>query len=78
VPQAPYDVVISRAFADIATFAGTSARHLAPQGWLVAMKGVHPDAELAEVPDDLRVIATHALRVPGLDAARHLVVMQKP
>jgi 16S rRNA (guanine527-N7)-methyltransferase len=78
VPQAQYDVVISRAFADIATFAGTSARHLAPQGWLVAMKGVHPDAELAEVPDDLRVIATHALRVPGLDAARHLVVMQKP
>jgi 16S rRNA (guanine527-N7)-methyltransferase len=78
VPQAPYDVVISRAFADIATFAGTSARHLAPQGWLVAMKGVYPDAELAEVPDDLRVIATHALRVPGLDAERHLVVMQKP
>jgi 16S rRNA (guanine527-N7)-methyltransferase len=76
-PDAPYDVVISRAFADIATFAGTSAQHVARNGWLVAMKGVHPDAELAEVPAGLRVIATHALRVPGLDAARHLIVMQK-
>jgi len=76
-PAAPYDVVISRAFADIATFAGTSAQHLSATGWLVAMKGVHPDAELAEVPAGLRVIATHALHVPGLDAARHLIVMQK-
>ncbi|MFO1414741.1 MAG: 16S rRNA (guanine(527)-N(7))-methyltransferase RsmG [Burkholderiales bacterium] len=74
--EAPFDVVISRAFADIATFAATSARHVAPDGLLVAMKGVHPHEELAEVPATLRVVATHALVVPGLDAARHLVVMQ--
>ncbi len=77
VPEAPFDVVISRAFADIATFAATSARHLARDGALVAMKGVHPDEELTEVPADLRVTATHALHVPGIDAARHLVVMHR-
>lgn len=77
VPAAPFDVVISRAFADIATFAATSARHLAHDGALVAMKGVHPDEELTEVPASLRVTATHALHVPGLDAARHLVVMHR-
>ena len=76
-PDAPFDVVISRAFADLATFAGLAARHVAPQGSLVAMKGVRPDAELAEVPADLHVVAMHALHVPGLDAERHLVVMQK-
>lgn len=76
-PTVPFDVVISRAFADIATFAATSARHLARDGALVAMKGVHPDEELAEVPSYLRVTATHALHVPGLDAARHLVVMHR-
>lgn len=76
-PAAPFDVVISRAFADIATFAATSARHVARDGVLVAMKGVHPDEELTEVPAFLRVSATHALRVPGLDAARHLVVMHR-
>lgn len=76
VPDVPYDIVISRAFADLATFAATSARHLGPTGVLVAMKGVHPDEELAELPPDIEVIATTALTVPGLDAARHLVFMR--
>jgi 16S rRNA (guanine527-N7)-methyltransferase len=76
-PQALYDVVISRAFADLAMFAATSARHLAPHGLLIAMKGVHPDEELAELPPELRVIAKPALTVPGLDATRHLIVMER-
>ena len=76
-PTAPYDIVISRAFADLATFAAISARHLAPDGWLVAMKGVHPDEELAELPPEFTVIAKPVIKVPGLDAARHLIVMQR-
>jgi len=75
-PDAAFDVVISRAFADLRTFAATSARHLAPGGVLVAMKGVHPQEEIAELPDSIAVIATPSLTVPGLDAARHLIVMQ--
>jgi len=76
-PTARYDIVISRAFADLATFAASSARHLAPHGVLVAMKGVHPDEELAELPAEFAVIAKPVLEVPGLDAARHLIVMQR-
>jgi 16S rRNA (guanine527-N7)-methyltransferase len=75
-PTMPFDVVISRAFADLATFSATSARHLAPGGQLIAMKGVYPDEELANVPGGIRVVATHALAVPGLDAKRHLIVME--
>jgi 16S rRNA (guanine527-N7)-methyltransferase len=77
VPTAPFDVVISRAFADLAGFAETSARHLAPHGRLVAMKGVHPDEEIAALPPSMRVVATPRLAVPGLDAARHLVIMEQ-
>ncbi|MEP7275118.1 MAG: 16S rRNA (guanine(527)-N(7))-methyltransferase RsmG [Betaproteobacteria bacterium] len=76
-PPAPFDVVISRAFADLRTFAETSARHLAADGLLVAMKGVHPDEEIAELPADIAVIAAPKLDVPGLDAARHLIVMRR-
>ena len=76
-PAAPFDVVISRAFADLATFAASSARHLAPGGRLIAMKGVHPDEEIASLPEGVRVAATHALAVPGLDAQRHLIVMER-
>ena len=76
-PAARFDVVISRAFADLRTFAETSARHLAEDGQLVAMKGVHPDEEIAELPTDVAVIAAPRLDVPGLDAARHLIVMRR-
>jgi 16S rRNA (guanine527-N7)-methyltransferase len=39
------------------------------------MKGVYPHEEIAHLPPDIRMIAAPALRVPGLDAQRHLVVM---
>jgi 16S rRNA (guanine527-N7)-methyltransferase len=73
----PFDVVISRAFSDLATFAQTSARHLASGGRLVAMKGVLPYEEIALLPGGFRVVASPALAVPGLDAERHLVVMER-
>jgi 16S rRNA (guanine527-N7)-methyltransferase len=75
-PSAPFDVVISRAFADLAAFAETSARHLAPGGQLVAMKGVYPDEEIAALPPGIRVVGTRALTVPGLHATRHLIIME--
>ena len=76
-PAAPFDVVISRAFADLATFAATSARHLAPHGQLIAMKGVYPDEEVASLPADIRVVAAPALTVPGVEGKRHLIVMER-
>jgi 16S rRNA (guanine527-N7)-methyltransferase len=71
-----FAIVISRAFADLATFAASSLAQLAPGGVLVAMKGVHPDEELRELPADVRVVREVRLAVPGVDGARHLIVMQ--
>ncbi|MEO8303741.1 MAG: 16S rRNA (guanine(527)-N(7))-methyltransferase RsmG [Betaproteobacteria bacterium] len=76
-PAAPFDVVISRAFSDLATFVASSARHLAEGGRLVAMKGVHPDEEIAQLPPDIRVVASPSLKVPGLDGERHLILMER-
>jgi 16S rRNA (guanine527-N7)-methyltransferase len=73
---APYDVVVSRAFSDLADFASTSARHLARGGVLAAMKGVHPDEELAQLPAGFRVLGAPAIDVPGLEAARHLILIE--
>lgn len=75
-PDAPFDVVVSRAFSELADFTAGAARHVAPGGVLAAMKGVHPDEELAQLPDAIEVLGVPMLRVPGLDAARHLVLMR--
>ena len=74
--DAPFDVVISRAFSDLATFVALGAPHLAGGGVFVAMKGVHPHEELNELPPTVEVVATPKLDVPGLDASRHLVIMR--
>ena len=75
-PAAPFDVVVSRAFSDLATFARAGLRLLAPAGRLLAMKGALPSDEIAALPPGVRVVATPTIVVPGLDAARHLVVME--
>ncbi len=41
------------------------------------MKGVNPADEVAALPAGWCVTATHALRVPGLDAERHLLVIRR-
>ncbi len=45
-----FDVVISRAFSDLATFATLGRRLVAPGGRLVAMKGLYPHEELDQLP----------------------------
>jgi 16S rRNA (guanine527-N7)-methyltransferase len=71
-----FDVVIARAFSDLGTFARVAREHVAPGGLIVAMKGPLPREEMAALPQDVAVTATPALDVAGVDAARHLVIMQ--
>jgi 16S rRNA (guanine527-N7)-methyltransferase len=71
-----FDVVISRAFSDLATFAAVSGRLVAHGGRLVAMKGLYPHEELQQLPPDVVVVDVPPVRVPGLDVQRHLVIME--
>ncbi|MGB7479551.1 MAG: 16S rRNA (guanine(527)-N(7))-methyltransferase RsmG, partial [Burkholderiaceae bacterium] len=43
----PFDVITSRAFAELAYFVAWSGHLLAPGGRFLALKGVRPDAEIA-------------------------------
>jgi 16S rRNA (guanine527-N7)-methyltransferase len=75
-PGQPFDTVITRAFSDLQSFFG-STRHLGSRGtrWL-AMKGVHPDEELAQLGRAARVIEVARIAVPGMDAERCLVILE--
>ncbi len=69
----PFDVIVSRAFAELADFVGLARGALAPEGRLWAMKGLRPDGEIARLPADAEVLQVIRLDVPALDAERHLV-----
>jgi 16S rRNA (guanine527-N7)-methyltransferase len=70
---AKFDVIVSRAFAELSDFV-TLARHLVEeQGAIWAMKGVRPDGEIERLPAGAHVEQIIRLNVPSLDAERHLI-----
>lgn len=72
-PVERFDGIISRAFSELGEFLRSTRHLVAPQGRWVAMKGA-PQQELAGVPDGCRVERVIPLQVPGLLAARSLVI----
>lgn len=67
--------VISRAFSDLADFVRLAGHLLAPGGRMLAMKGAWPAEELEAVGPGWQH-QIHALQVPGLDARRHVVLLE--
>ena len=76
-PEEKCDAVISRAFSDLAEFVKLSGHLLAHGGVLLAMKGVHPYEEIAQLPAGWRVADVTPLQVPGVEGARHLVRVER-
>lgn len=72
-PAEPFDVVTSRAFADLSEFVRLTGHLVAGDGQWAALKGVYPFEEIAQLPDTVRVLGVDKLAVPGIDAERHLV-----
>jgi len=72
-----YSVITSRAFSSLADFTSLSAHALAPHGIWMAMKGKIPQGELDALPLTVNMFHVEQLHVPGLDADRCIVWMQK-
>ena len=72
-PGTHFDAITARALATLPLILELGGHLPGPGGRLLAMKGVVPDEEIATLPAGWRLAAVHPLRVPGLDAERHLV-----
>ncbi len=70
-----FDGIISRAFAETAKFVMLTRHLLDQEGCWVAMKGVSQQ-ELGRLPNDVRVEQVIPLQVPGLAAARCLIMLK--
>ena len=74
-PEALFDTVICRAFSDLPDFYRYAARLCNDGGRMLAMKGVYPMTEVECLDDKSVIDDVVSLKVPGLDAERHLVMM---
>lgn len=72
-----FDGIISRAFANLNDFVSLSSHVLSDNGFFYAMKGLIPEDEISNLESGWTVKRIEALKVPGLDAQRHLLFIDK-
>ncbi len=75
---AAYDHLTARAMDTLAGIIRVGGHLLRPGGRLLAMKGVYPHDEIAQLPAGWSVEQVLPLSVPGLTGERHLVVVIGP
>jgi len=73
-PEKKFDQIISRAFSELAEFVRLTRHLLADDGRWLAMKGVYPYEEIAQLQGMSAEVLP--LTVPGLEAQRHLVFLK--
>ena len=72
-----FNLLLSRAVSDVATLIEQSSQLAAPAARYLFLKGTYPQHELENIPPTHQVVAVESLKVPGLSATRHLVIVQK-
>ena len=71
-----FDVITSRACADLSDFVNWSGHLLQEGGRFIALKGTAPEDERERLPEPWKVQKLEPLTVPGLEAERHLVFIE--
>lgn len=73
----PFDVITSRAFADLSDFVNWSGHLLEEGGKFIALKGTAPPDEQERLPSEWKVRELRPIKVPKVEAERHLVFIEK-
>jgi 16S rRNA (guanine527-N7)-methyltransferase len=79
-PSEKFELIVSRAFSELALFVNLTKHLLIQNGRWLAMKGQLPQSELEAVELenlDVKVKKIIPLTVAGLDAERHLLILEK-
>ncbi|MBU2864206.1 16S rRNA (guanine(527)-N(7))-methyltransferase RsmG [Reinekea forsetii] len=72
-PGQDFNQITSRAFATLSDMVGFSRHLLSSDGRFIAMKGQYPEDEIAQLPEDIDVLAVSPIKVPGNEGERHMV-----
>ena len=66
-PDEPFDAIVTRAFADLATTCQRIGHVLAHQGMLFAMKTERANQEMSAIPGDFEQVSCQDIAIPGRD-----------
>ena len=77
IKEFQYDIIVSRAFAELGDFVRLSEHLLAKNSVWLAMKGVYPYEEVDRLPENIIVEQIQEVKVPFIDGSRHIVRMTK-
>ncbi|MGH8219984.1 MAG: 16S rRNA (guanine(527)-N(7))-methyltransferase RsmG [Steroidobacteraceae bacterium] len=75
-PPEPFDTVTARAFAALPELLESVRTLCGPGTRVLAMKGRHPERQIAAIRPPWRMVEVGTLEVPGLAQARHVVVVE--
>ncbi len=75
-PELKFDQIITRAYATLPEMLKNTQHLAAETAQFLAMKGANFQEELELIPDTYTIVAIHNLNVPGLEAKRHLIVLE--
>jgi 16S rRNA (guanine527-N7)-methyltransferase len=73
----PFDTVLARAFAALPQLLRSVEGLCGSKTRVLAMKGRWPEEELAALPSPWRLVASRPIEVPGLEAARCVIVLMR-
>lgn len=76
-PVEKFDVITSRAFADLGDFVRWSGHLLQEGGRMLALKGQAETTQREVLPDGWRIVHDLRLDVPGMDAERHVLQVER-
>jgi 16S rRNA (guanine527-N7)-methyltransferase len=71
------DIVVSRAFASLKDFVEGCHALAGPNTRLIAMKGLYPNEEIADLQSFWTVIDYQKIDIPGLEGVRHFIELAR-
>jgi 16S rRNA (guanine527-N7)-methyltransferase len=72
-PEKPIEGVISRSFGVFPDFLTLIHPFLKPNAQILSMTGVYPTLELAYINKPFKLVKVHPLKIPYIDAQRHVI-----
>ncbi len=76
--ETPFDGVLSRAFSSLNDMVSWCSHLISnEQGQFFALKGQYPTDELAQLPENIKLVSSHEIIVPELVGERHVIILKK-